>query len=214
MGQYYHPTFIEAEDTDQVFYADPLEIFDSFSKLMETSWWQNPYVNALLSILKKNPCVVAWMGDYADDVLPITGCQFDEEQQRLFFSEVWGETRTPTRIEKAQFIDTEQAYSLLLSSRKKRGFLVNHTKKTYFDLNGYWDKYIEAVPDKAQREDIWLPHPLPLLTAVGNGQGGGDYYSDVGADKVGTWAFDTLEWTQTQPDDSYTDETTLFLEKN
>ena len=42
---------------------------------------------------------------------------------------------------------------------------------------------------KPYNENEWTIHPLPLLIAHGNGQGGGDYYgSDM--DKVGIWAFD------------------------
>lgn len=59
--------------------------------------------------------------------------------------------------------------------------LVNHTKKLYV-------RYDE-MPDN----DGWIINPLPLLTACGNGRGGGDYcegQSDY--DKVGIWAGDVL----------------------
>lgn len=213
MGQSYHPTFIDIEGTENnVYFATPRRIFDSFSKLMEMSWWKNPCVNALLSILKNNPCAVAWVGDYADGVLPIPGCQFTEAQQQHFVKMVWDDAETTPQIEQAQFQASEAFYSSLITRRKKKGALVNHTKQTYYDLNEYYAKYIEAVPDKLQQRQIWLPHPLPLLTAAGNGQGGGDYYSKIGADKVGTWAFDTIEWSATIPDQNYVNETTLFLE--
>lgn len=41
----------------------------------------------------------------------------------------------------------------------------------------------------------WCIHPLPLLTCLGNGLGGGDYRSptDDSSDfLVGTWAWDNL----------------------
>ena len=50
-------------------------------------------------------------------------------------------------------------------------FIVNHTKKQYVEKKG----------------DI---HPLPILTAEGNGRGGGDYYGD--STHVGTWARDVI----------------------
>lgn len=47
----------------------------------------------------------------------------------------------------------------------------------------------QYVKVKPYNENKWTIHPLPLLTAYGNGQGGGDYYgSDM--EKVGIWAFD------------------------
>lgn len=54
--------------------------------------------------------------------------------------------------------------------------LVNHTKKEYVVIA---DDLEESV------------HPLPLLTAIGNGRGGGDYR---GSDEelVGSWAMDTI----------------------
>jgi hypothetical protein len=52
-------------------------------------------------------------------------------------------------------------------------YIINHTKKQYVDKN---------------KTEI---HPLPLLTAEGNGNGGGDYY---GVDEylVGVWARDVI----------------------
>jgi len=57
-------------------------------------------------------------------------------------------------------------------------YLVNHTIGAYLDC----DKY------KARcNNNDWILHPLPLLTAVGNGLGGGDYYG-INKDQVGAWA--------------------------
>jgi hypothetical protein len=52
-------------------------------------------------------------------------------------------------------------------------YLVNHDKKQIVDLN----TFIKKV------------HPLPILTAEGNGRGGGDY---VGRGPVGEWARDHI----------------------
>ena len=66
---------------------------------------------------------------------------------------------------------------------KETRYLVNHTKKEYVDKT------------KVPNNDGWSVHPLPLLTSMGCGQGGGDFYSE---DKkqlsfVGRWAKDTIE---------------------
>jgi hypothetical protein len=64
---------------------------------------------------------------------------------------------------------------------QKKAKLVNHTKKLYI-------RYDE-MPDK----DGWVINPLPLMTACGNGRGGGDYHSQYpDFDKVGSWAGDVL----------------------
>lgn len=63
-------------------------------------------------------------------------------------------------------------------------FLCNHTKHLYIDLNKYKEKSIDIYG--------WVINPIPLLTAVGNGNGGGDYWSEVHKEDVGSWAFDII----------------------
>lgn len=53
-------------------------------------------------------------------------------------------------------------------------YIVNHTKKQYIDKS----KYV-------------LFHPLPLITAEGNGRGGGDYRGSH-EDKIGSWSRDVI----------------------
>jgi hypothetical protein len=59
-------------------------------------------------------------------------------------------------------------------------YIVNHTKKVYVKKNNGM-------------------HPLPLLTAEGNGRGGGDYYGP-NMDIVGTWARDVISMEEEAPD--------------
>lgn len=59
-------------------------------------------------------------------------------------------------------------------SMSKYRFIVNHTKKLYVDKTRV-----------NQSTDF---HPLPLLTAEGNGRGGGDYRGSSCSELVGTWA--------------------------
>lgn len=68
-------------------------------------------------------------------------------------------------------------------------YLVNHTKKEYLDC---WE-YVCRVIRKNPNGSSWIIHPLPLLTAVGNGRGGGDFRGGIGEEFVGTWAWDTIE---------------------
>jgi hypothetical protein len=64
------------------------------------------------------------------------------------------------------------------------GYIVNHTMKLYVDKNLKFE------------DDI---HPLSLLTAEGNGRGGGDY-SGASENLVGTWARDVISLEKTVPD--------------
>ena len=59
-------------------------------------------------------------------------------------------------------------------------FIVNHTKKQYVTKTGR------------------VFHPLSLLTAEGNGRGGGDYHGSS-EDLVGTWARDVISVEMAEP---------------
>ena len=62
--------------------------------------------------------------------------------------------------------------------------LVNHDKNQFVRF--------DSLPFSSEGEGEWIIYPLPLLTAVSNGRGGGDYY-DTSNPYVGTWAFDLIE---------------------
>lgn len=90
-------------------------------------------------------------------------------------------------------------------------YLVNHTKKLILDCWEYLETCIK------ENYDSWVPHPLPLLTAVGNGRGGGDYRGP-NEDKIGCWAWDVLEiveWEDLKPlkDKNYQDFKIRFEDK-
>lgn len=67
-----------------------------------------------------------------------------------------------------------------VKSTTKYRFVVNHTKKQYAD------------------KSKWKMHPLPLLTAEGNGRGGGDI--EDAPPVVGSWARDVISVEETLAD--------------
>ena len=74
-------------------------------------------------------------------------------------------------------------------------YIVNHTKKQYIN-----------------KSDYKLYHPLPLITAEGNGRGGGDYYG-VNKDKIGIWSRDVLSIEKEIPE-NYSEFEYKFINNN
>ena len=52
-------------------------------------------------------------------------------------------------------------------------FLCNHTQKKFIDIAKFYEKNRAKAP---WSNAVMCLDPLPILTAIGNGQGGGDYY--------------------------------------
>lgn len=75
-------------------------------------------------------------------------------------------------------------------------YLVNHTKKQFINLHEYFYNLKEYHAQQYKNEEMCGPyfHPLPLLTAMGNGLGGGDYYYSecLNKDMIGYWFFDII----------------------
>jgi hypothetical protein len=69
-----------------------------------------------------------------------------------------------------------------MKTTKEYRYIINHTKKQYVD----------------KKENNY--HPLPLLTAEGNGKGGGDYYGS-NKDQIGIWARDVISSEKEKPED-------------
>lgn len=143
-----------------------------YMKLTEHSWWHNGYVNAVAKILFGEPHRVAWVGDYACYIAPCTEAIYAAAHRN----------DTVELADETEFNPDET-------------FLVNHTKKLFLDCS----KYYAAVQGKSHLGAEWVLHPLPLITAIGNGEGGGDYFGD-NRDLIGMWAWDELSFEVHVPD--------------
>lgn len=146
-------------------------------KLMEHSWLGNDYVSGIVEQLWGNPCRVAWVGDYATD--------FDELYTREVYAATWGEDVLP-----------EGPFDAMPSIRRE-GFIINHEKGLYIDLAEY-GRRTSYTPSWDKTGSLWCIHPLPLLTAIGNGRGSGDYHGAC-MEMVGAWAMDTLSYREDRP---------------
>jgi hypothetical protein len=70
--------------------------------------------------------------------------------------------------------------SLSIKTAAQYQYIINHTKKEFVDKK------------KVLTVNGWAIHPLPLLTSMGNGQGGGDFYGEDPGCLVGSWAKDSI----------------------
>lgn len=162
-------------------------------KLMEHSWWGNSFMKAITTKLYHHKMRVAWVGDYADDF------HWEDEEKvspKTLHWLAWGGFKdTPT-------LPDEDIYEGNMTLDHK--YLVNHTREIYLDCDEY--------KKKSQDKDGWCVHPLSLLTACGNGLGGGDYWEEHPySDCVGDWCFDEISVEDTPPK-NYTKEYYEFRE--
>lgn len=191
MGQYYKPLLIHKDGEELSAYSHE---FDNGLKLMEHSWIGNNFVNAVLYEIKDNPTRVAWMGDYSDDAVQ-DGCNFGDgfitntDHFLSKYESVWNEGIQNISPKAPQFrLDLEHSDGC---------YLVNITKRCYIDMEKYIKK--NSTFGRFDPDDEWCINPLPLLTCVGNGLGGGDYHGEVGMEDVGSWAFDEIYITYLRP---------------
>ncbi len=162
MGQYYKPICL---DNKQWLYTHD---YGNGLKLMEHSWIGNDFVGYIMALMIKGGDWfrkrIVWAGDYygTDDGKEVPYWNQAEDDSGEGFTKI-------------------QPTICMSKEMQAKAKLVNHTKKLYV-------RYDEMPAG----EGGWIVNPLPLLTACGNGRGGGDYRSDVDQDKVGIWAGDEL----------------------
>lgn len=202
MGQYYTPTFIAENGSLRTIYSHD---FDNGLKLMEHSYIGNDFVNAALLLLEQSPLRVAWIGDYANDKYgdPYESILEWEDFTRIYEA-AWDEKDT-FKLGKDAF--STKGLRMVCTMETQKRYLVNHSKNLYLKMGDYISR--NMWHDKGAWENgrynsflttDWCIHPLPLLTACGNGRGGGDYHDSYpNYDKVGAWAFDLLEFTKAAP---------------
>lgn len=169
MGQYYNSVLKDEKGTIKSYYNYGL-------KLMEHSYFFNSYVNSVCKKLVNKPHNVAWVGDYAEEEDYI-----DRENAEIVAELVKNREKDATQLS-----DKKAPYGYM-------GYLlVNHSKKQFIDMTDYYNNSV--LHYGKERKDEYVIHPLPLLTAVGNGKGGGDYYRNaLNQEDVGLWAGDLIE---------------------
>lgn len=203
MGQYYK-TITESNGKRKVYsrhYIDNGQREYMVAKLMEHSWWTNTCVEAVCKDIyeRAERTRVAWMGDYAINYLECIGLKrwnwLKQEQIEELYHQCWDNEGDDVEIP-----------DFTLAGK----YLVNHTKGVYIDCDAYYKR--SAMKYGKQ---IWCIHPLPLLTCIGNGMGGGDYRAPTensSFEEVGTWAWDEISIDDEAPD-IYSEQNITFKER-
>ena len=192
MGQYYCPTIMAPDGRILTITSND---FGSGAKLTEHSWIGNTFVNAAYSLIYKSQKRVAWIGDYSCDEYETYDEAYTKampfDQFKKYYDASWGEDCEGLPV--TLFSKKDLA---ILDYGTKRMFLVNHEKHRYIDMTAY----IRDNITNGGLWDGWCMNPLPLLTACGNGRGGGDFCKGrIGYQDIGIWAFDYLEYTDKLP---------------
>lgn len=137
--------------------------YDSGAKLMEHSYLGNNFVGAVMKLLMKDG---SWY-----------------KTRMAWCGDYSGDDLGELKIYDLACSDTplfKEINPTDVPKNEKKLILVNHSKKEYVKIN------------KVKKDgDNWKINPLCLLTAYGNGRGGGDY-SGSSMNLIGTWAFDII----------------------
>lgn len=155
--------------------------FKEGAKLMEHCYF-NELTNTVATELLNNPSKVYWVGDYSE---PGDFCD-KETYEKVFTLAHKSYDKTGEKPSKEPVIDWTKDWKL-----------INHTKRQYLNLSKV----------KNTRGAL---NSLVLLTAIGNGRGGGDYFDNEDEDMIGIWAGDLLEINEKAPE-GYTEEPHVFM---
>lgn len=163
MGQYFTPIIKRENGKFEKFSCYD---YNNGAKLMEHSYLGNCFVETVVEQLINKKGHLTWVGDYAEAGM------VDSDLDAEFVMEEGND-------------NSKYSIPQMVSSKQNSLFLIflNHTKKEYF------------IPVQCGvKRDKWnmIIHPLPLLTAIGNGQGGGDYHGKC-MHLIGGWACNELE---------------------
>lgn len=181
MGQYF-----KIVNVDKKLYISPWDM-DNGAKLMEWAYRGNAMVTALLNLLSnewKGDRVYV-VGDYAEADNPEEPCY----KAIKALEEEWGLPKKGDVESVYGYADVNFSNVSLLADREYHGlrYIYNHKTKQFVDM------------EKCPVEEVWYNEikeeitvfkiaPLPLLIAMGNDRGGGDFHEgNIGFEYVGSW---------------------------
>ena len=174
MGQYYKAVIISKNE---------IKIVDSWShkngaKLMEHSYYGNELLNSVLGVCKDKAVFrLGWVGDYSDEEK-----EFEEDWKnnlhKMAYIAAWREIEDESPYNNADRLFREKAPADLGITQDV--WVCNADK-------------MQAVLHRFEPLESGIHiSPFPLLCAVGNDRGGGDYHAGTNKFMVGSWAYDRL----------------------
>ena len=161
-------------------FCEPFE-YNNFLKMMEHAYVGNLYVEAAIRMLyyccqvnHVNAMPFVWCGDYAETSIKENE-DFTVYDQVRFLKE-----KAPKATEAYRNFKTVDKPEVFpnFGKVKQNIVLVNYDKKEYV-----------RIP--SERPMAYTIHPLPILCADGNGNGGGDYHGTY-MKYVGRWAYNRI----------------------
>ena len=196
MGQYFRPILLAEDKKTPLFKIETWD-FQCGMKLTEHSYIGNPVLGAIEKIICNKPTCLVWGGDYADN-------EVDNTDNLYFICEVVGENITPTSLNKVSKIKIEKLVDNLCNfSENKCQYIINHSKKQFVDKS--------KCPYYMWQDNKYALHPLALLTAEGNGRGGGDY-EGTNMELIGSWSRDFISVSPNKPTDDFVEIVPNFVD--
>lgn len=186
MGQYYRVGFID--DEGNLTCLCPYKAGFG-AKLLEHGYYGNRFMNDVTKVLYNHPMRVCWMGDYGNT---FDGMNYESKADESFiediFNRIWEHDGLSCETIDVNSINPDVSFDLYKPLPR---YLVNYTLKKYIDLS--------LVDDMIEEYGRAL-HPLCIMTACGNGRGGGDYFGKNSC-VSGDWAFDLIGFSDEKPED-------------
>lgn len=178
MGQYYK-ALIERKGK--------VSLYDvGYCKMTEQCWQNNVTLGRVAAMLLKEPARVAWIGDHSEG---LPAAMRKPDGKHVAYNIAWGESAWEPKRLKTEPLDLHGL------------FLASHDKREYMDCGSVIDSSLDAELYSRYLhvdESAFHYHPLPLITAVGNGLGLCDYRGKS-MDAVGRWAWDLISVERTPP---------------
>lgn len=194
MGQYYKTVIIRegGEGNKDIITVDNDCKFKEYHglKLMEHSYLNNEWTDAIAHFIYRNKVRMAHVGDYA----------YEYPQYQLAYNE-------NVKTEPLDISDNYDSEGKIIEFDYSNKFLINWDKKEYINFN-HWKLNNKVSWD----EDTYIC-PMTMLTALGNDRGGGDYHSPLPhAEDVGCWAWDCIS-IEDQVPEGYIEEGTIYFKE-
>lgn len=194
MGQYYKIVNVDKQEV-----LDPFD-YGNGCKLTEWTYADNDVVLALMNLIAgywkgDRVCV---LGDYAEPDNPLEVWYdtllrylegFPPESLYHISDDFFAHVMSPVKLRQPGSATTEEFVKAKVKgdiTNHGYRYIYNHATKQVIDISkcpieGVW------YDNESQQAMVTQIAPLPLLLAMGNGRGGGDYHNEKNENLVGSW---------------------------